>query len=303
MNPAQAVQFGYEYAHFTFLCQGEGGERGGGLNCGRLKRRAPGPRYYTMRGKRPLEGRERATQRSAVQAGRRNVPIRDWIAEERPRELLLAHGTEGLPLSKLLAVILRTGTAGTSAEELARKILNHFRSLRRMDAAPVAELCRICGVGPAKAAQLKAALELGKRLSREKARLLPGINGAEGALEYVGRYYAPYLRDARKEFFCLILLDFKNKPVAHLEIGRGSISESVVDPKEIVREALLQSASSLIIVHNHPSGEGTPSAEDVRLTERVRQACRLFGIRLLDHIIVGRNKNNCYSFARSTPGD
>lgn len=237
--------------------------------------------------------------KKAVTGRRENRPIKEWIREERPREMLIKYGPETLSLSKLLAIILRTGREGTNAEELAKRLLNKFGTLRAMDSAPLAEICKINGIGPAKVTQIKAALELGKRLYKEKAEKGRRINNAEDVMGYVAEYYGPYLRDAKKEFFSVILLDIKNKPVHNVEISKGSINASIVDPKEIIRETTLRSASSIILVHNHPSGEAEPSSEDVQITNRLIQACNLVGIRILDHIIIGRNEEDYFSFAKA----
>lgn len=225
-------------------------------------------------------------------------PIKDWIEEERPRELLISQGAENLPLSKLLAIILRTGKEGMSAEELAKVLLNRFGSLRAIDSVPVSELSKIDGIGFAKAAQIKAALELGKRLYKESAQAKKKLKKPEDVIGYVSEYYAPYLRDKEKEFFYVILLDIKNKPIENIEISKGSVNATVVDPKEVVKIASLKSASSIILVHNHPSGETMPSQDDIELTNRIVQACNLIGIKVLDHIIIGKNFEDFYSFTK-----
>ncbi len=115
----------------------------------------------------------------------------------------------------------------------------------------------------------------------------------------MAEYYGLYLRDAKKEFFSIILLDVKNKPIHNIEISKGSINVSIVDPKEIIKEATLRSASSVILVHNHPSGDAEPSAEDIKVTHAVINACNLVGIKVLDHIIIGRNQDDYYSFAQN----
>ena len=230
---------------------------------------------------------------------RQTRPIKKWIKSERPREMLLKDGPAALSLSKLMAIILRTGKEGTSAEELSRRLLNKFGALRRLDSAEISEICEIEGIGPAKAAQVKAALELGKRLYRETAqKKKKKIKRAEEAVDYVAEYYGPYVRDACKEFFYVILLDTKNRPVHHIEISKGTISASIVDQKEIIKEATLRSASSIILVHNHPSGDAEPSAEDTTVTDRIVKACDLVGINVLDHIIIGKNKEDYYSFSK-----
>ncbi len=115
----------------------------------------------------------------------------------------------------------------------------------------------------------------------------------------MSEFYGPYLRDAKKEFFNVILLDVKNKPIHNVELSKGSVNASIVDPKEIIKEATLKTASSIILVHNHPSGDAEPSSEDIKITNRVVQACNLVDIKVLDHIIIGKNKEDYYSFAKS----
>lgn len=230
---------------------------------------------------------------------RQTRPIRSWVAEERPREMLMEKGAENLSSAKLLAIILRTGKEGASAEEIALRLLNKFGGdLRAIDAARIPEICEIGGIGPAKAVQIKAALEIGKRMTAQKARKgFKQIRKIEDVLQYVGESYGPYLRDARQEFFKIILLDIKNKPLKSLEISRGSVSASIVDPREIIKEASVHSASAVILVHNHPSGETEPSPEDVRITSQIKDACKLVGIRVLDHVIIGRDIEDYFSFA------
>ena len=229
---------------------------------------------------------------------RENRPIKEWIKDERPREMLIKHGPESLSLSKLLAIILRTGKEGTSAEELSKRLLNKFGALREIDSSPISEICKMDGIGPAKVAQIKAALELGKRLYKESAQKQKRIKKADDVISYVAEYYGPYLRDAKKEFFNVILLDIKNKPIHNIEISKGSINASIVDPKEIIKEATIKSASSIILVHNHPSGDTEPSSEDINLTNRIIEACNFVGIKVLDHVIIGKNKEDYYSFAK-----
>lgn len=227
-----------------------------------------------------------------------NIPINKWVIDERPREMLLKQGADKLSLSKLLAIILRTGKEGESAEELARKLLNKFKSLRGIDLAPISEICKIEGIGTAKSAQIKAALELGKRLFRERAEKTKKIKKAEDVIWYVSEFYGPYLRDAKKEFFSVILLDIRNKPIQNVELSKGSVNASIVDPKEIIKEATLNSASSVILVHNHPSGDSEPSQEDLDITNRIIKSCELMGVKVLDHVIIGKNEEDFFSFAQ-----
>lgn len=225
-----------------------------------------------------------------------HTPIKHWIEEERPREFLVKNGSKNLSLSKLFAIILRTGNVSESAEELALKILNKYKTLRALDNATIEELCEVDGIGIAKATQIKAALEIGKRLMQEQAQSIRKIKSPREVALYISEYFSPYLRDAKNEFFIVVLLDIKNKPIKHIEISKGSVNASIVDPKDVVKEATLYSASSVILVHNHPSGETEPSEEDVRITAQIEKALELVNIKVLDHIILGKNHEDYFSF-------
>ncbi len=226
------------------------------------------------------------------------VPIKNWIKEERPREMLIKYGEKNLSLSKLLSIILRTGKEGESAEELAKKILNKYKTLREIDSVSIDELCKIEGIGLAKATQIKASFEIGKRLMKETSSEKKKIKSPDDIIDFVSEYYGSYLRDVKKEFFNIILLDIKNKIVDSIELSKGSINASVVDPKEVIKEATLKSASSIILVHNHPSGDTEPSTDDINITKKIKEACDIVGIKVLDHIIIGKNKEDYTSFAK-----
>ena len=244
--------------------------------------------------RKPARERRKAKSTKPHQAGS-HLAIRDWQEEERPREMLLARGSESMPLGKLLAIILRTEQQGESAEDLAQRLLARFKTLRAIEGATLAELREIKGIGPAKAAQLHAAFELGRRFVREQAGTRKGISSPDDALAYAAEFYGPYLRDAVKEHFQIILLNTKNAPLAHVPLTVGTLAGCPVDPKEIIREATLHAASAVILVHNHPSGVPEPSADDIELTKTVAAACATVGLRLLDHIIIGRNPDDCCS--------
>lgn len=226
-----------------------------------------------------------------------HIAVKNWVEYERPREILVKSGSKDMPLSKLFAIILRTGNIGESAEELARKVLNKFKTLRKLDGASIDEICKIPGIGVAKATQIKAALEIGKRLMQENAQFMRKIKSPREVSQYVYDYFGPYLRDSKNEFFMIVLLDIKNKPIRHIEISKGSVNASIVDPKDVIREATLNSASSIILVHNHPSGETEPSEEDVKVTEQLKRACELVNVKVLDHVIIGKNHDDYFSFA------
>ena len=220
---------------------------------------------------------------------KRSKSIKHWMKGERPREMLIKNGPGNLPLSKLMAILLRTGKEGKSAEELGRVLLNTFGSLRGIDSASIDEISSVEGIGMAKATQIKAAFEIGKRLYREKAEVRKKLNSPQDVVDYVREFYAPYLRDARKEFFNIVLLDTRNKVVENIEMSTGNVSSSFVDPGEIIRIATSKSAAGIILIHNHPSGEPDPSEDDIKITNIIVKACKLVGIKVLDHIIIGKN--------------
>jgi DNA repair protein RadC len=240
--------------------------------------------------------RIRETIKNKLAKQRTNKPIRKWIKEERPREMLVKQGAEKLTPAKLLAILLRTGRDGVSAEELARMLLNHFGSLRAIDSASIQDLQEIDGIGMAKAAQIKASLEIGKRLMKERAEKKRRISSVKDTISYVRDYYSPYLRDSNKEFFNVILLDVKNKVIDSIELSKGSLTGAAVDEMEIIKESTKKSASSIILVHSHPSGEVEPSEDDIKTTKGIMEACKLVGIRVLDHVIIGKNEGDFFSF-------
>lgn len=211
--------------------------------------------------------------------------IKDWPEDERPREKLLKRGAESLSDGELLAIILRTGDGTTkqSAMDHARALLTRFGSLRRLASAGIKEICEIKGIGPAKAATIMAAFEIGKRVSKEEIR--PGDTFRCG--EDVYRHYHSTMRDSKKENFLAILLDSKNKVIREVDISTGSLTASIVHPRELFNPAIKESAAAMILIHNHPSGDPTPSREDIELTKRLRDAGELLGIKVLDHIIIG----------------
>jgi len=201
-----------------------------------------------------------------------------------------------LSLSKLLAIILRTGNVSESAEELALKIINKYKTLRALDSATIEELCKIDGIGIAKATQIKAAIEIGKTsYAGASPKHTENSFTKRSSIIYKRILFSVFKR-CKNEFFIVVLLDIKNKPIKHIEISKGSINASIVDPKDIVKEATLHSASSVILVHNHPSGETEPSEEDVKITKQIEKALELVNVKVLDHIIIGKNHEDFFSF-------
>lgn len=212
-------------------------------------------------------------------------PIKNWPEEERPRERLLRYGSASLSEAQLLAIVLRTGVCsrGQSALDLARGLLSLFGGLRGIEQASARELCRVPGIGAAKAAQVKAALEVGKRLLAQEAPAKGGFSSSRD----VARRYLPALGGLKKEVFKVLLLNTKNELIRDVTVSEGSLNASLVHPREVFNPAIRDSAAAVLFVHNHPSGDPTPSREDRELTERLEEAGDLVGIRVLDHIIVG----------------
>jgi DNA repair protein RadC len=218
--------------------------------------------------------------------------IRDWPEGERPRERLLQDGPRRLTTAELLGIVLRTGARGQSAVDLARALLQDWDGLSGLDAADPPALLETKGLGPAKIAQVKAALELGRRLLAEVERAArPRITSSKDVVELM----APRLRGLQVERCEVILLNGGNDVVALDTLSEGSLTESPVYPREILRRANRHHAAAVILVHNHPSGHSEPSAGDRALTEELVLAGDLLRIPLVDHVIIGRRDH--YSFA------
>ncbi|MHB8917806.1 MAG: RadC family protein [Desulfocucumaceae bacterium] len=215
-----------------------------------------------------------------------HAKIKDMPADQRPRERLIREGARVLSDPELLAVILRTGSSNKSAVELATEVVSHFSGLKNLVAAGVEELSTIKGMGPVKAAQLKAALEIGRRLASVSESERPTVRGPEDAAAVV----MEEMRHLDREHFCALLLNTKHQVVAKETISIGTLNTSVVHPRELFKTAIKRSASAVILVHNHPSGDPTPSREDRDITRRLQEAGSIIGIEVLDHIIIGDNK-------------
>ena len=209
--------------------------------------------------------------------------ISDWPAAERPREKLLLRGPDALSDAELLAIFLRTGVNGKTAVDVARELLDQFGSLRALLQADATDFCRLPGLGPAKFAQLQAALEMGRRYLAERLQRGESLTSPADTQAYL----LARLRDLPYEVFCCLFLDNRNRVIAFEEIFRGSINGAAVYPREILKRALAHNAAALILVHNHPSGVAEPSRADEALTQRLRTSLDLAEIRVLDHLIVG----------------
>jgi DNA repair protein RadC len=215
------------------------------------------------------------------------VSIKKLDQSERPRERLLAHGAASLSLAELLAILLRNGAAGGSAVVQARELLTAAGgSLRRLASLGVADLSRVRGVGPAKAAEVLACLELAKRFGEEE--FVPGATFRNSYDVYA--HFRERLADERCEHFYAVLLDNKHRKIRDVRVSQGSLTSSIVHPREVFLPVIRESAAAVIFVHNHPSGDPTPSREDLEITRRLREVGELVGVRVLDHLVIGRGR-------------
>ncbi|UCE07017.1 MAG: DNA repair protein RadC [bacterium] len=217
--------------------------------------------------------------------------IKDWPEDERPRERLIKWGADKLTDAELLGILLRIGSGEETAIDLARRALQRLGGFRGLDSKSVAELCEINGIGPAKAAQIKAALEVGKRVFTAQSKEKKKIESSDDVYLLIG----PYLRNLHRELFKILLLTSRNNLISEKTIFEGSLTESLVNPREIIKEILNEAAASVVFIHNHPSGNPEPSKEDKRITNQLINACNLVGINALDHVIIG--KDGYFSFA------
>ena len=226
----------------------------------------------------------------------KHLAIRDWAAPERPRERLMAG--ENLSNSELLAILIRTGVQGKSAVDMARRLLAEHceNDLRRLAEKSPIELEKIAGLGQARAATICAAIELGRRVARgdldRRAGLLQFSSSAA-----VFDHFRPRFMHVRQEKFLLLTLNAKNCMTREVEISSGTLNASLVHPREVFREALMETSASVIVMHNHPSGDPTPSPEDRALTKRLVDAGKILGVRVQDHVIIGAT--SWFSFADS----
>jgi len=223
--------------------------------------------------------------------GQYSIKIPDWPEDERPRERMLKHGTDALSEAELLAIVLRTGNGKNSAVDLARHILNKYDGLRGLDGQSIEELQSINGIGLAKAAQIKAALEIAKRLAVQKWRVQDRVKSSED----IYRIVHLRMRDLGREEFRVLFLTARHDILTEKKLFEGSLMESVVSPREIILNAVQQSAASIVLLHNHPSGDPSPSPQDKNVTAKIVEACRYVDITVLDHIIIG--KDSYFSFA------
>ncbi|MFC7783107.1 DNA repair protein RadC [Rossellomorea sp. GCM10028870] len=212
--------------------------------------------------------------------------IRDFPQDERPRERLIQSGAASLSNQELLAILLRTGTKSQSVLQLANRLLNHFDGLNLLKDASLEEITKTKGIGLAKAVQIMAAVEFGRRISNLAFDDRYSIRSPEDGANYVMND----MRFLAQEHFVCLYLNTKNQVLHKQTIFIGSLNASIVHPREVFKEAFRRSAASIICIHNHPSGDPTPSREDIEVTKRLVECGRIIGIDILDHLIIGEKK-------------
>jgi DNA repair protein RadC len=222
-----------------------------------------------------------------------SYPIKSWPESDRPREKLLNNGASALSETELLAIVLRNGNASTgeSAIDHARVLLDRFNGLRGIDDASVAELTTVKGIGPAKAAEIKATLEIARRLGGPKWAKGEPLRSAED----VFRHFHEELGRKKHEIFYVVLLTNKNRKIRDVKISEGSLTASLVHPREVYNPVIRDSAAAVIFVHNHPSGDPAPSPEDIEITRRLKEVGEVMGVRVLDHVVIGHERYFSFS--------
>lgn len=210
------------------------------------------------------------------------LKISEMPQDDRPREKLLKRGADALTDAELIAILLRTGVPGANAVDVAAQLLEQYQSLNGLSRCEVNEIKKIRGIGETKALHLVAAFQLGKRLARERL-------GQEkiDSPELIYALLSPEMRVLHKESLRIILLDTRYRLLRIQEISLGSLNESIAHPRDVFRPAIISSAYAVIVVHNHPSGDPSPSQADHSLTRRLAEAAELLQIKLLDHVIIG----------------
>jgi DNA repair protein RadC len=212
--------------------------------------------------------------------------IREWPEEDRPRERLYQKGAEALADAELLAIQIGTGAPGLSAVDVARDMLARYGSLSALSGLGVGELAGLPGVGRVKAVRLSSAFEITRRLRSRNGTARTVL----GSPEQVYARYGPLMEDLKKEVFRLALLDSQNGLLRDVVISEGTLSASLVHPREVFKPAIVESAASIILLHNHPSGDPTPSREDLRLTRQLVECSKLLDLRIHDHVVIGKGR-------------
>lgn len=211
------------------------------------------------------------------------ITLRDVPSEERPRERMLQYGAQALSNAELLAILLRTGTRNESAVTLAHRLLKESGGLRNLVGLTTEQLVSVKGIGTAKALQIQAGFELGRRLAQSRNGTAASIHSPQDAADLL----MEEMRYEPKEHFVCLFLNTKNQVIAKETLSVGTLNASLVHPREVYRAAIQRNSASILCAHNHPSGDPTPSPEDLEMTRRLKEAGEIVGIELLDHVIIG----------------
>jgi DNA repair protein RadC len=212
----------------------------------------------------------------------RHLAIHEWREDERPRERLLKSGAHTLSDAELLAILISKGTKSFSALDVARELLKHFKDLTGICSRDVSELSKIRGIGQVKAITMAAVFEIARRIESEPFSLKKIFRSPQE----IANFYIPRFRGARTEKFWILLLNSANQVFREVLVSEGSLNASIVHPREVFRIAITESAASIVLLHNHPSGNTEPSREDIAITKQLVSAGELIDIKVLDHIII-----------------
>ena len=220
-----------------------------------------------------------------------HTKIKDWPPDERPREKLINLGPEKLSDAELVAILLGSGTGKVTAVDVSKRLLIEYRGLNTLSERSIGDLKRMKGIGSARAVKLIAAFEIGRRIAgggkiKKEKMISP---------ESVADYYIPQMRHLKKEVFKIVLLDSSNRIIKDVEISMGSLNANVVHPREVFKEAVSESAASIILIHNHPSGNTQPSEDDIAVTKKLVSAGEIMGIKVCDHIIIGDSEYKSFA--------
>jgi len=217
---------------------------------------------------------------------KKSFTIHDLPKTERPRERLQKFGPEVLSAQELLALIIGRGIPGKSVMNIAQELLTEFKSIKGVSQASLEQLCRIKGIKQAKAVQIRACFELGRRQELDVELKDFNIKNPQGAVKAI----QSRIKDKAKEHFKLVLLNTRNKIIGITNVSVGTLNTNLVHPREVFKDAIIHSAASVVLVHNHPSGDPEPSEDDLEITKRLVQSGKILGIEVMDHIIVTKNK-------------
>lgn len=219
--------------------------------------------------------------------------IKDMRDDERPRERLINHGASSLTDSELLAIIIRDGITGYSAIDISRDLLDKYNNLSQLSSCDFSEFKTLKGIGPAKAIALSAVFEIARRIHTQSFDEFKYYANPEN----IAKHYIPKLKGVKNEIFRVLLLNSASKIFREVVVSQGTLNSSLVHPREVFKTAISESAASIVLLHNHPSGNTIPSKEDLHITRQIKEAGDIINIKVLDHIIIG--ENNYYSFAET----